>query len=484
MSDTRKKLDALSKELGLKKGSELPEKKADAPRPEPEDRGAAAAGPSPARKPGGNRELLENLRDRLNLMSGGEWQERRREEEKRRASGDYEVERVLGGEIIGDDEAGFFLLRSEYPLEYRQGEIELGAAIESDAKHIAFSAADPELAGFDPYTTFFVDTETTGLMGGAGTTAFLIGAGYFTEDSFRLDQCFMRDYDDEEPMLAYLAERFAGCETVAGYNSKSFDLPLLRTRFIQNRLPNRLEGVRHLDLVHVARRFWKRRLPDCTLGTVEREILGIERHGDVPGHLIPQIWLDYLHTRDARPLEGVFYHHRMDILSLVSLTGWISRRLGMPEGSGFDHSEDRLSVVRLHFRQKQYEETLEHGLCFLEKEERGELRRECLEMLAMAAKRLRRHAEMQEHFELLLSEFPSNLMARLELAKHHEHHTGNLAEAEKLCHDAIALLECSCTDDVLARRETAAFEARLKRIHKKMRRTGYGDDGDPDYDIC
>ena len=458
------KLEALRRQLGLKTCAQITpqENRPDSPHTAPDSSGEP---------PASGHLDLRSLSARLGLMSGTQLARTRDDDEEQRLSGSFEIDKIMPGSFVGEDEDRFFLLRREFPLSYAQGNLPLSTALECVSEHIALSAADPELAAFDPRTTLFVDTETTGLAGGAGTVAFLIGIGYFTEDTFCVEQCFLGDYDQEESMLRYLADRFSGFNTVAGYNSKSFDLPLLRTRFIQNRIPFRLDGVKHLDLVHAARRFWKRRLADCSLGNIEREVLGFRRHGDVPSHLIPQLWLDYLYSRDARPLEGVFYHHLMDILSLVTLTGWLSQCLAQPEGSGFDHIEDRLSLVRLHFRQKNYDEVLRHGRAFLEADERSPLRRECLEMIALACKRRQRWLDMQEALEHLIDEFPSDLTARLELAKHHEHRTRDLFTAERLCAEALDRLEIRSAlarDTGIPDPTLEAFRRRLQRLRRKL----------------
>jgi len=469
MPDREKKLDALLKTQGLMTGAEWARKREAQPEQPPEDDGQDAEKtqpPSPTPT-----ETVRTLTQRLGLMTGSQYVHHREEVEAQREAGDFEIDQVVDGKVVGDDEAGFFLVRRDFPLDYQQGIVTLGAALASSSKHIAFSAADPGLEDFDPRTTLFIDTETTGLAGGAGTVAFLVGVGYFIEDAFRLDQCFLRDYDDEAPMLDFLAERFADHDTVVGYNSKSFDLPLLRTRFIQNRVPFRLDAILHYDLVHAARRFWKRRLSDCSLGNIEREVLGIHRQGDVPSYLIPQLWLDYLDTRDARPLEGVLYHHRMDILSLVSLTAWLSQCLDAPAGDGFAHVEDRLSLVRLHFKQRQYEAVIQHGDAFLEAEDRGPLRRECLEMMGIAYKRLQRWPDMQAAFERLLDEFPGDITACLELAKHHEHRTRNLLEAERLCTRLLDRAEITLALDHGATPLSAQAQTlrrRLDRIRRKL----------------
>lgn len=424
------------------------------------------------------RDKLDALMKRPGVMIGSQWQQAREAQTEERKQAGHDIAQVIPGEAVGDEEARFWLVREDFPLTHQQGKLTLGAALDSVSKHIAFSACDEELADFDPRTACFVDTETIGLAGGSGTVAFLVGVGYFVENAFRLDQCFMRDFDEEAPMLAYLAERFAQCSTVVGYNSKSFDVPLLRTRFIQNRIRFRGDALPHLDLVHAARRFWKRRLQDCSLGNIEREVLGVERLGDVPSHLIPQMWFDYLRSEDARPMRKVFYHHKMDILSLVALTGWLSQCLSTPDGGGFEHTEDRLSLVRIHFRQKNYDAVVEQGWKFIEQEERSPLRRECLEMLGFAFKRRQRWEEMQQAFELLIEEFPSDFNARMELAKLHEHRTRDLGRALALCREGIELIEArhGRFQTIAALNGAEALRDRLARIEKKLRK-GLGVDG-------
>ncbi len=416
---------------------------------------------------------LESLLSTKGVMKGADWMEKLDELRKQRESGDFEIDKVVPGEVIGSEDSGFYQVTETFPLDTPQGSMPLGAVLEVSGDHIALSAADDELLEFDPRKAIFVDTETSGLAGGTGTVAFLVGVGYFTDEGFRLDQCFMRDYDDEEAMLEYLAEVFRGKEAVVSYNGKSFDLPLLRTRFIQNRVLFRLDSAMHFDLLHAARRFWKRRLGSCTLGNVERVILGIERQGDVPSHEIPQLWFDYIRTRDARRLDGVFYHHKMDILSLVVLTAWLSRCLSASNGEGFEHTEDRLSLVRVYFLQKRYKEVVRLGERVLEDEDQGDLRKECLELLALAAKRLGDWQRMEDSLLLLLQENPKELRARLELAKHYEHRKRDLLGAERLCVEAVQYLETRVALNRATEFEAvplAGFNHRLTRIRRKLGR--------------
>jgi uncharacterized protein YprB with RNaseH-like and TPR domain len=417
------------------------------------------------------RELLANK----GVMTGSDWQTRMDDVRRRRESGELEVDKIVPGEVVGDGDSGFYRVRSDFPLDQDHGCVTLGSVLEAVPEHVALSACDDELAEFNPRNAAFVDIETAGLAGGTGTVAFLIGVGYFEGDLFRVEQCFMRDYDDEEPMLTYLAPLFGRFESVVTYNGKSFDLPLLRTRFITNRQPFRLEAVPHFDLLHASRRFWKVRLKDCSLGNVERTVLGLTRHGDVPSWEVPQLWFDYLRTRDANPIAGVFTHHRYDILSLVGLTAWLSRCLQMPEGEGFEHVEDKYSLVRLHHRQKRYEQVVSHAKRLLETVEDEFVRRETYGLLCDAYKRLENFISMRETCERMLMEFPKDLQARLELAKLHEHRTRNLLEARRICTETLAFLEATTTAGrELGFADVGAndFRRRLERIERKLNRTG------------
>jgi len=417
----------------------------------------------------------EKIRRVLDAIAGVEkgsaWREKLDTIARQRASGDFEIDQFVPGEAIGDEESSFYLVRRDFPLETPQGQVTLGAALEAIPEHIAASACDPDLETFDPATALFIDVETTGLSGGTGTMAFLVGVGYFTEGVFRLEQCFMRDFDEEEPMLAYLDTLFRRAETVVTFNGKSFDVPLLRTRFISNRLRFRLDAALHFDLVHAVRRIWKLRLKDCSLGNVERTVLGIMRRGDVPSAEIPQIWFDYLRTRDARKLKSVFYHHQMDILSLVALTALLSQCIGAPADEDFDHAEDQLSLARLHFRQKRFQEAADHAQGLLDTGIEKPIRRACLELLAFASKRGQDWERMERAWELMLQEFPHEFLPRLELAKHHEHRTRNLIKAKHICEKAIEFLETrtalSRIDD-FENYHAKDFQYRLERIQRKL----------------
>lgn len=423
-------------------------------------------------------EIQNKLRGLLSqsagLMTGSQWEKRVDEMEQKRAERTYEIEKIVAGEMVENDFGSFYRVRHTFPLDTLHGPVALGDVLRAESQHIAFSANDEELVDFNPRATAFIDTETGGLVGGAGNVAFLIGVAYFEDDALILDQCFLRDYDEEEAMLQYLNELFKRFETFVSYNGKTFDMPLMRTRFIQNRIPYRLDSAMHFDLLHAARRFWRKRIQDCSLSNVEREVLGMPRHGDVNGALIPQIWFDYLRSRDARALERVFYHHKTDILSLVALTAWVSRCLSAEQGGGFAHAEDRISLMRVHYRQKRWEDVASLGGTLLADNDLNEdLRREALQMAAQAYKRLERHEDMVEAWQELVALFPMDYEARHGLAKYYEHVARDLEAAEQTCADAITYLETRRQLGRITAPETAervALEKRISRIRQKRTR--------------
>jgi uncharacterized protein YprB with RNaseH-like and TPR domain len=203
------------------------------------------------------------------------------------------IEDLLAGEVVPTDHGPFFLVRETYALDYRHGHHALADLLSHGAEHPARLARDERLAGVGFSRMAFVDTETTGLAGGTGTYAFLVGVGVFEEASFTIHQFFMRDFHEEPAQLQALGELLDGLEAVVSFNGKSFDLPLLETRFIMARQAPRLIDAPHLDLLPAARRLWKYRLDSCALSSLEAEILGVRRTGaDVPGWLIPDLYVN------------------------------------------------------------------------------------------------------------------------------------------------------------------------------------------------
>jgi uncharacterized protein YprB with RNaseH-like and TPR domain len=209
-----------------------------------------------------------------------------------------------------------------YPGDHRHGHATVASIASCDASPLGFTAPPTRWA--------FLDTETTGLAGGTGTYAFLIGVGVFQEGGFHIHQFFMRDFCEESTVLGALSKLLEPYEVLVTYNGKSYDAPLLETRYRMSRLPPPHEEMGHLDLLHAARRLWKVRLQSCRLVELESSVLGYTRMGDIPGELIPYRYFEYLRTGRTAGLAPVFHHNRLDILTLACLTSLVLAALGDP----------------------------------------------------------------------------------------------------------------------------------------------------------
>ena len=242
---------------------------------------------------------------------------------------------IDGQEVTND--LGRFVLQ-EHVFDYRatHGTFPLDHLLSMPAQWIgdvSQGRADP--AAVDRWA--YLDTETTGLAGGTGTCAFLVGVGSVEESGFRVRLFFMRDYDEEGAMLHGLARHLARFDVLFTYNGKSFDVPLLETRYRMQRQRNPLAALGHVDLLHPARRLWSARMPNCRLATLEAAILGFARHGDIPGSLIPQRYFDFLRTRHGAPLGPVFHHNVRDILSLACLGSVVMSSYSDPVNAPLRH---------------------------------------------------------------------------------------------------------------------------------------------------
>ena len=223
------------------------------------------------------------------------------------------------GETAGIRREPFSRMDHDFPLESRYGGATLARVRNTGEEATRRLQIRPEAPGVDLGKALFVDTETSGLAGGTGTFAFLIGIGRVEDDQFRVTQLLMRDPEGEAAMLQELAVLAAGRRDLVTYNGGSFDLPLLETRFALNGIRYPLRGARHLDLLHPARRLFKPRHENARLLTLEREVLAIERDDDIPGDQIPQVFFHFLRSGHHPAMESVLTHNRYDIVTLAAL---------------------------------------------------------------------------------------------------------------------------------------------------------------------
>lgn len=224
------------------------------------------------------------------------------------------------------DEGACALRRTELDAADRHGAWSLDEVFEVDPRAFELSTGDAALAGLDPSRAVFLDTETTGLAGGAGTSVFLVGLGWFEGRRFVLWQGFLRSPAEERALLAAVAERVSEAGALVSFFGKSFDRHRLEDKMRLQRVPPPFAGRAHLDLYHPLRRLYGAASTDGRLSTMEASLCGLAREADLPGSRAPEAWFDYLAGRPHR-LEGVFRHNALDVLSLVTLTAHLGRVL-------------------------------------------------------------------------------------------------------------------------------------------------------------
>jgi len=254
--------------------------------------------------------------------------------------------------------------RVAHPVQARVGWADVHAARTAQGDDLALLAIDPGLAGCDPRRALYLDTEATGLAGGTGTIPFLIGVAWFEDDAFVVEQLLLRRLGEEAPMLARLAERLRASSMLVTFNGKSFDMPLLRTRFVMNRLRPPDEPP-HFDLVHLARRIHRRgppsahkragvgapsmerwddegaqRVASCKLVALERTLLGFAREGDIDGGEVPARYSQFLRHGDADAIRAVCDHNLWDVVSMAALVGVYAEGLRSVAG---DEASSRLT---------------------------------------------------------------------------------------------------------------------------------------------
>lgn len=368
------------------------------------------------------------------------------------------IERIVGGEVVDTGAGSLLVVRQEYPTGHRHGRVALDGVRRAPLDVLARLARLPSPQP-DPDRLLFLDTETTGLAGGTGTYAFLVGAGWLEDDRFVVTQYFMRDLDEEPALLAALAPVVERAEALVTFNGGGFDLPLLETRFVlaRRRWPGMLP---HLDLLRPARRVWATSLEDCRLGTLERRVLGLARESDVPGGLIPALYFDWLRLRRGAPLARVFAHNRDDVLSLAALLGWFGEALGEApeispaEWAGLGRLWEPIDVDRALVC---YRTALDAGLD-------GEHAHFVRLRLAWWEKRSARWDAARALWEMAARHGAFDPRPWEELAKFHEHRRRDFVAAHSVVTAAIDLARAAGA----AGRVLDAFGHRLGRIERRL----------------
>ena len=373
------------------------------------------------------------------------------------------IETVVPGREYQTNFGSLFSLGHSYPQNYLHGRQPV--LPQHPIYGLARWSRVPELEQKNLDQFIFLDTETTGLSGGTGTMAFMVGVARFRGESLAMEQFFLRSPAEEAALLAGLEEFCDGMAAVVTYNGKSFDIPILNTRYILQGFTSPFEDLPHLDLLHLTRRIWRARLEQCNLGNIEQQILQLQRDGDeVPGYLVPEYYAQYLRDGNAEPLRGIFYHNEQDVLSLAALFALFADMLEAPTAWETPSSQDLTALGRL----------LEHmgevdGAVSLYQKgaQTAESARTKLEPLLAQAKLHKRHGEYNRALPLWeQAAADGSLEALEELAKYYEHSTRQLEKALAYTNQALRLLETNPDSDVFVR----DFLHRQKRLAAKLQR--------------
>jgi uncharacterized protein YprB with RNaseH-like and TPR domain len=374
------------------------------------------------------------------------------------------IQSVVDGRFISTRQGETFVTEQTYPSDYRHGITPLRTTV--PLLTIAQWARDVRLANLPLESFAFLDTETSGLAGGTGTYAFMVGVGRFEGENFRLAQFFMRDPIEEPALLEGLIDFLAPSAALVTFNGKAFDAPLLTTRYLLHNLPVPFKDYVHLDLLPLARRLWRDRLPSRALKYLEENLLAVPRTSDeVPGYEIPYLYFDYLRSGDATPLKGVFYHNAMDIVALAALMNHMASILHAPFDGQVQHGLDFIALAKLY-------EDLDRG------EEAARLYERGLELgvneadFEAAVQRLsalqRRRGDLEAAAGLWQKAAAAgHIYAHVELAKYYEHHRRDYAEALKWTRIAKELVGSFDIPRYEYRHWMDELEHREKRLQEK-----------------
>jgi uncharacterized protein YprB with RNaseH-like and TPR domain len=339
------------------------------------------------------------------------------------------VDEFLSGEVVETSFGTHFETERLWERHRRHGSMDISNLIELPDDLLGPLSEDT-VPPSPPSRWAFLDTETTGLATGSGTYAFLVGVGRIAADGFRVRQFFMRDFSEEASLLDALDRHLSQFDVLVTYNGKTYDQPLLETRFRMMRRKPPFERMAHLDLLFGARRLWKLRLESCRLIDLENQILGVEREGDLPGEMIPYVYFEYLRKRQAFRLVPIFHHNAIDILSLACLTCIVPYAYRSPHDAPLAHGADWVGLARWLLKAERSEDALPLLRGAVSMGLSDELLFRTLWEIAVLERRLGNEAAaLAALTELSATPNPHRASALEALAKHYEHREKNFSMA-------------------------------------------------------
>jgi uncharacterized protein YprB with RNaseH-like and TPR domain len=337
---------------------------------------------------------------------------------------------ALNGEQIAD---GVIRIQKRLPLTGRLGSIPL--------RSLRNRPCLPGEPKNENRRRVYIDTETTGLSGGSGTLAFLIGSAVVKNDAVELTQLLMTRFSAEAATLSSFAETLRADDQLLSYNGKSYDLPLLISRFRMHAMQHPFDGLPHLDLLHPVRRLFSRRWHDCRLLSLEQNLLGFSRIDDLPGSEAPAAWFSYVRSGQAARLIKVIKHNQQDIVSLAVAHSALTQAVAQPLSFNVD----------LYPLARWLSESNEDDARELLQSHTDELCDDGKRLLGHLARRAGRWSQAIAIWKALAGAGCSDSLERL--AKYHEHVSKDLAAARR-CADGLP--------------NNAACEHRRRRIEGKL----------------
>lgn len=360
-----------------------------------------------------------------------------REPNESTPSSKYDIQSLASvGQILHGEDEGFSLWENSFAPDHAHGELLLSSINRLSPESFSSFGSLIKDKRFDPQATMFIDTETTGLAGGTGTLAFLIGVGYFDHTGFKVRQYFMRDYGEETAALHALVKFASRFEHIVTFNGKGYDIPLLQARMVLNRIRFDFSSFSHIDLLYPSRKIFKHRLDDCRLSTLERFVIRFFREDDIPSEEIPYLYFRYLRSHNPALMDKVFYHNTMDIVSLAVLATRIAEILDENLIIS-DFGEDVFGAGHFYFSSGDYKKAERFFRKSFEYTLPYEIRYKLLTELSIILKRTGNIDEASEIWQGMIDgQKQFSIFPYIELAKYNEHHKKSFQSAIKIVEEA------------------------------------------------
>jgi len=382
----------------------------------------------------------------------------------------YLNKKIFPNTIIKNGQGKYLKTQKIYSKDYKHGLYEINNFFEEldnySLKQITNTDTQMKKEDYKD-NILFIDTETTGLMGGTGTVAFLIGVGYFKNNDFFIEQYLMRDYDEENAMLNDIKKLLLSFDIIVSFNGKSFDLPLIQTRLILNRL-NMPDFNLHVDLLHSARRIWSF-LDSCSLKSLEGNILNFKRIDDIEGNLIPSIFFRFIEVKDFELLKPILEHNSYDILSLVTLFTHLKEiHLGKHKQLS---SHEFFHMGRIKEKQKDFANCIKYLKKAIKAAQEKNIKYRAYKKLSWQYKRINQYENAVKIWQKMIEEQESGIFPYVEMAKYLEHKQKDYKKALYYAEEAKKLLNKNKMNTKNRKCNIEKIEHRRSRLLKRLNRS-------------